>query len=102
MKIGKMEQTESVEGRGQIGQRLFADDRADIEAVGPSARGEAGEAEQCVDHPVDRHDALDDEGTFSLVDQPGTQIGLSLQALAKERWTEARGERAEIGLVHVL
>ena len=97
-----MEQTESVEGRGQIGQRLFADDGADVEAVGPSACGEAGEAEQCVDHPIDRHDALDDEGTFSLVDQPGTQVGLTLQALAKERWTEARGERAEVGIVHVL
>jgi hypothetical protein len=85
MQIGKMEQTEAIECGWQIGQRLIADDGADIEAVGASARGQAGDAEQAVDHAVDRHDALDDKRSFALVDKARPQVGLTLQALAEKR-----------------
>jgi hypothetical protein len=85
MQIGKMKQTEAVERGWQIGQRLFADDGADIEAVGASARSQAGDAEQAVDHAVDWHDALDDKRSFALVDEARPQVGLTLQALAEKR-----------------
>jgi hypothetical protein len=85
MQIGKMEQTEAIECGWQIGQRLIADDGADSEAVGASALGQSGDAEQTVDHAVDRHDALDDKRSFALVDEARPQVGLTLQALAEKR-----------------
>ena len=102
VKVGKLEQPESVESRRKIGERLLADHRADIEAVGASARSEAGEFEDPGNDAVYRDDALDDERSFALVDKTRAQVGLGVQAAAEEGRTQARGEGAEIGLVHVL
>jgi hypothetical protein len=63
-----MEQAEAVETWRQVSQWLLAGDGADVEAVGASAFSQSGEAEQGVDHAVDRHDALDDERAFALMD----------------------------------
>lgn len=67
-----------------------------------SARGQAGEAEQSVDHAIDRHDTLDDEGAFALVDEARPQVGLTPQALAQQGFAETGGERTEVNVGHLL
>jgi hypothetical protein len=99
VQIGEMEQAEAVETWRQVGQWLLAGDGADVEAVGAPAFSQSGEAEQGVDHAVDRHDALDDERAFALMDKAGTQVGLALEALAEEGRSEPGGQPAEIGRV---
>ena len=101
MKIGKMKETETVEGGRKVGQWLIANDSSNVEAVGPATCGESGETQQCVDHAIDWHNAFNNERAFSLVDKPGAQVGLTLQTLAKKRRPQARSERAEVDRVDI-
>jgi hypothetical protein len=96
MKVGNLEQAEAVEGRREIGQRLVADHGVDVEAVGASAGGQAGDFEKARDDAVDGNDAFDGERSFALVDEAGAQIGLRVEATAEEGWSEAVGHGAEV------
>lgn len=102
MKIGKMEQTETVEGGREVGEGLVAGDGFDAQAVGAAAGGETGEAEEAGDEVVDRDDTFDGERAFALVDEAGAEVGLAVETLAEERWTEARGHGVEVGVFDVL
>ena len=99
VEVGKLKEAEAVEGGREIRKRLIAGDDFDSQAVGTAAGGETGEAEDAGDEVVDRDDAFDGERAFALVDEPGAEVGLAVETLAEERWTEARGQPAEIGRV---
>jgi hypothetical protein len=102
MEVGEMKEAETIEGGREIGERLIAGDDFDAQAVGAAAGGETGEAEDAGDEVVDRDDAFDGERTFALVDEPGAEVGLTVEALTEERWTEARGHGVEVGVFDVL
>lgn len=102
VEVGKLKEAEAVEGGREIRKRLIAGDDFDSQAVGTAAGGETGEAEDAGDEVVDRDDAFDGERAFALVDEPGAEVGLAVETLAEERWTEARGHGVEVGVFDVL
>jgi hypothetical protein len=102
VEVGDVEEPETVESGGKIGQRLLAGDGADVETVGASAGGETGDGEDFCNDTVDGDDALDGERAFALVDEARAQVGLGVQPTPQQIGAEAAGQRTKVDGVDVL